>query len=324
MENINNLSSSDEIQQKENTFYIAVILFGAVIVIILNVITIFLFINYAKDENWEITSENTNVVTNEIIDHLDTSISSGQYEAVIQMILDTGLDEAAGADYLQKAIDELYLQCVNEASALAADNDYDTALAMIDGRIQYFADIADRTGYVRDKHEYDLGEQRNQMAQKYVEYLYQTAQECSNNGDENGMLAAFDQLSLFAPPEEVEKKKVELYTNLVLVIITNMSASGEGANVIAHYIDSNLRNTENNCRLIEFREYYDDIYQKQIGNSRMMETDIRVSDAGYILPDSNIRVLSYDDIRISEYELYFALFEIYARHDRTFGKKRLL
>ena len=36
----------------------------------------------------------------------------------------------------------------------------------------------------------------------------------------------------------------------------------------------------------------------------MMETDIRVSDAGYILPDSNIRVLSYDDIRISEYELY--------------------
>ena len=124
--------------------------------------------------------------------------------------------------------------------------------------------------------------------------------------------------------EEVEKKKVELYTNLVLVIITNMSASGEGANVIAHYIDSNLRNTENNCRLIEFREYYDDIYQKQIGNSRMMETDIRVSDAGYILPDSNIRVLSYDDIRISEYELYFALFEIYARHDRTFGKKRLL
>ena len=80
MENINNLSSSDEIQQKENTFYIAVILFGAVIVIILNVITIFLFINYAKDENWEITSENTNVVTNEIIDHLDTSISSGQYE----------------------------------------------------------------------------------------------------------------------------------------------------------------------------------------------------------------------------------------------------
>lgn len=135
MENINNLSSSDEIQQKENTFYIAVILFGAVIVIILNIITIFLFINYAKDENWEITSENTNVVTNEIIDHLNTSISSGQYEAVIQMILDTGLDEAAGADYLQKAIDELYLQCVNEASALAADNDYDTALAMIDGRI---------------------------------------------------------------------------------------------------------------------------------------------------------------------------------------------
>ena len=135
MGNINNLSSSDEIQQKENTFYIAVILFGAVIVIILNIITIFLFINYAKDENWEITSENTNVVTNEIIDHLNTSISSGQYEAVIQMILDTGLDEAAGADYLQKAIDELYLQCVNEASALAADNDYDTALAMIDGRI---------------------------------------------------------------------------------------------------------------------------------------------------------------------------------------------
>ena len=74
MENINNLSSSDEIQQKENTFYIAVILFGAVIVIILNVITIFLFINYAKDENWEITSENTNVVTNEIIDHLDLSL----------------------------------------------------------------------------------------------------------------------------------------------------------------------------------------------------------------------------------------------------------
>ena len=84
---------------------------------------------------------------------------------------------------------------------------FDNVLFFVRGnqviRRKAFADIADRTGYVRDKHEYDLGEQRNQMAQTYVEYLYQTAQECSNNGDENGMLAAFDQLSLFAPPEEV-------------------------------------------------------------------------------------------------------------------------
>lgn len=311
---------SEEKQQKENTYYIAAILFGAMIVIILNIITVYRFIDYIKDENWEMNSESADAVTNEITGYIDTLMSTGQYEAAIQTVLDTDLDETAGADYLQKAIDELYLQCISESSALAANNDYDAAIAMIDGRLQYLADIAVQTGYVRDKHEYDLGEQRNQLAQTYTEYLYQTARDCSNNGDENGMLEAFDRLSAFASLEEVEKKKVELYTNLVLVNMTNMSASGESAENIAGYINSKLGDTGNNCRLVEFWEYYDDVYHKQIGKNRMTETKVHVSDAGYILPDSNLRVLSYSDINgLSEYELYFALFEIYARHNRIFS-----
>jgi hypothetical protein len=55
-------------------------------------------------------------------------------------------------------------------------------------------------------------------------------------------------------------------------------------------------------------------------NQRNMTVILQNVINGYILPDSNTSYLTENDISyLSQYELYMAYFEIYARHGRTFS-----
>lgn len=316
-----------------NTLLIVIIVVGIIVAIVLGVITFMLASDYLSDDSDNKITEffgkgsddndegadeepGSEVEGNSI----DSMMAEGRYEDAIQAIIDAQLSEEEGAQNLQKAIDELYSQCINETSALADGGDFDTAFSIIDERIQYFKDIADKTGYVKDTHEYDLTDQRYQITLRVADYTYQKAQECANKGDENGMLEALDKATSYVSADELKAKKEKFYTDLVLIKMTEMSASGESANNIMQYIDNNLSNAGNNCRLMEFWHYYDDIYHKQLGTRRMPVTKVNVSATGYILPESSTRELNYSDFNNrSQYEIYFALYEIYARHGRIFS-----
>lgn len=320
-------------KKKGNKILIVLIVVGILVAIVLGVITFLLATDYLSDDsgktvtgffgNWKDDNEQAESEASSESDEtnsIDSMMAEGRYEDAIQAIIDAQLSEEEGAQNLQKAIDELYSQCINETSALADGGDFDTAFSIIDERIQYFKDIADKTGYVKDTHEYDLTDQRYQITLRVADYVYQKAQECANKGDENGMLEALGKATSYVSADELKAKKEKFYTDLVLIKMTEMSASGESANNIMQYIDNNLSNAGNNCRLMEFWHYYDDIYHKQLGTRRMPVTKVNVSATGYILPESSTRELNYSDLNNrSQYEIYFALYEIYARHGRIFS-----
>ncbi len=261
--------------------------------------------------------------TEDTDDSIDSLIAEGRYEDAVDQIVASGLGEAEGADLLQRAIDELYSQCVNETSSLADAGDFDTATSIVDARTQYFLDVADRTGYVRTTYEYELAEQRYKIGRAYVEYQFGLAGECAVNEDESGMLEALYRAShaeYISGDDNIDRKKERYYTDLVLVHLNNMNAVGSSYPDIMSYINENLKNTGNNCMLIELWFYYDDLYHQEIGVPRIHETSVRRLGAGYILPESSTRELMYSEITdLTDYEKYFALFEIYARHGRTFS-----
>lgn len=261
------------------------------------------------------------------IESIESLMTEGRYEDAIDQIVESGIGEAEGAEMLQKAIDELYSQCINETSALADTKDFDTAISIVDSRSQYFLDVADRTGYVRATYEYELAEQRYKIGRAYVDYQFAAAGECAVKEDENGMLEALQKAAeaeYISGDDNIDRKREKMYTDLVIVHLTNMSASGRSNVDIMNYIDDNLAKTGNNCMVMEFWHYYDDRYHQEIGVQRMQATRVRTYGAGYILPESDSRELTYYDIDVlTEYELYFALYEIYARHGRIFSDKEV-
>jgi len=256
-------------------------------------------------------------------DSIDSLMEEGRYEDAIDQIVESGIGEAEGAETLQKAIDELYSQCINETSSLADALDFDTATSIVDARKQYFLDVADRTGYVRMTYEYELTEQRYKIGRAYVEYQFEVAGECAANEDENGMLEALQRAAeaeYISGDDKIDRKREKFYTDLVLVHLNSMNAWGSSYVDIMNYIDDSLAKTGNNCMIMEFWHYYDDLYHRQIGIQRMQATNVWTYGAGYILPESDSRNLTYYDIdMLTEYEVYFALYEIYARHGRTFS-----
>jgi hypothetical protein len=118
--------------------------------------------------------------------------------------------------------------------------------------------------------------------------------------------------------EEFFDKREADYTKLALAHMVNMSSSGSSAKDIRDYLDSKLSDTGNNCRIMEFWDYYDNMYYNSTGNMRMQATDV-ANDNGYVIEYSGYDTIDYGDLyNYSEYELYFALYEIYARHGRIF------
>jgi hypothetical protein len=69
---------------------------------------------------------------------------------------------------------------------------------------------------------------------------------------------------------------------------------------------------------MEFWDYYDNQYYTTLKKNRMTASKVR-SYNGYVIPNSSMQEINYSDINsLTEYELYFALYEIYARHGRIF------
>lgn len=275
----------------------------------------------SDDNNNNDNNDNNNVGTTQDepsdAESLDSMMAGGNYESAVNFIAESGLNEP---EILQKAVDELYSQCLNETTALAQNGNFDTAFQIVEERKQYFQDVADRTGYLEDKHEYDLTQQTYNISQIYIESMSWKAQECANNEDEAGMLDALQKMAEYASESDIDRKREQLYTDMILVHMDNMEKTGSTYPDRMAYISQNLSKSGNNCLLIELWYFFQDVYYKQIGVQKMQVTQIRRLGSGYIIPDSDSRELTYNDVfDLSEYETYFALFEIYARHGRQFS-----
>jgi hypothetical protein len=245
-------------------------------------------------------------------------MQEGQYEQAISALIDNGVGKDDGASALQESIDNLYSQCVNEVNALANSGRFDDAYTVIDEKIQYFADLKGKLDYVDNTYDQEISQLRDTIEPKLVEYYSNEATNAANADDEAKMTDAFSQLEGKMDDTELSNKKEADYTKLVLAHMVNMSSSGSEAKEIRDYLDSMLTVTGNNCRVMEFWDYYDNLYYVSLKRSRMTASSVR-SYNGYVIQNSSVQELNYSDINnLSEYELYFALYEIYARHGRIF------
>jgi serine/threonine protein kinase len=308
-------------KKKGNTILIVLIIVGIIIVLVLGFFTYRLATDYDVNSDSDrmsgVNSESESE-TDSDLDKVEELMDSGQYEDAISALVDYEIDEDDGADILKEAIDNLYSQCVNEANALIDGGNFDTAYETIDNRTQYFADIRTKLDYVDNTYDQELSDLRDSIEPKLVEYYSGVATNAANADDEEKMVDAFNQLEGRMDDVELSNKKESDYTKLVLVHMVSMSSSGSSAKDIRDYLDSMLSDTGNNCRVMEFWDYYDNLYYSTLKENRMTASPVSTYN-GYVIPYSDLQELNYSDINnLSEYELYFALYEIYARHGRMF------
>jgi serine/threonine protein kinase len=324
-----NLNSANNKKKQGNTLLIVLIILGIVIIAVLGFFTYktatddgsgFSFSGKSSDESESETESETESESEaeDNIAQVEELMEAGQYEDAISFLVDNEIGEEDGASLLQESIDNLYSQCVNEANALISSGEFDTAYETIDNRTQYFEDIKSKLDYVDNTYDQELSDLRDSIEPKLVEYYSSAATKAANGDDEQSMLDAFSQLEGKMDETELSNKKEADYTKLVLAHMVSMSSSGSSAKDIKDYIDSNLTNTGNNCRVMEFWDYYDNMDYSSTKENRMTVSKVR-SNNGYVIYGSDTRKLSDSELdQYTEYELYFALYEIYARHDRIF------
>jgi hypothetical protein len=331
------LNGTGKKKKQGNILLIVLIILGIVIIAVLGFFTYkiatddgsgdggsgFSFSGKSSDESEsetesEIESESE---AEDNIAQVEGLMEAGQYEDAISALVDNEIGAEDGSAILQEAIDNLYSQCVNETNALVDAGNFDAAYETIDNRTQYFADLRTKLDYVDNTYDQELSNLRGSIESKIVDYYSSAATKAASMDDEEKMLEAFSQLEGRMGETELSNKKEADYTTLVLAHRGTMATSGASAKEIRDYLDSNLANTGNNCRVMEFWDYYDNQYYVTKNENRMKVSDVR-GGAGFIIDNSDTYELTADDLKngkYSEYELYFALYEIYARHGRIFA-----
>ena len=230
-------------------------------------------------------------------------------------------DEAEIASVSKEAVEGVKSSLITEIDAYVNAAEYDEAFAAITDGISYFGILGEKevlAGLIDDQF---LKDKEKEIQQKHKDYLNTTAESCANKADEEGMEAALTGLASYLEPEALEAKKTKCYGKLVVAKMTQMRNSGSSTEEILAYIKENLAKTGNNCWVLEFWDYYNTVYAMESGKGITTDTTIKnVSKEGYLLEYSNSKNLTKEDIKqLSEYELYLALYEIYARHGRGFN-----
>lgn len=262
---------------------------------------------------------------NEIKQDIEQMISEGKYEDAIKKIAEAGLDETDGAEILQRAVDGLYQQSVSETNDMSGNLEFEAAQSILAQRKQLILDAAEKTGYLQEKHEYDMDMQNYYVSRAYCEYWYKEADKFAYADNEGAMLDALAKVDVYDGDADMKKRTELCYSILAAAHVDVMRNRGSSYDEILRYISSSLGKTGNNCRITELWFYYNNQYYTQLGRVAIEETKVRDGGWGYIFPDSNSRELTIDELlQLTGYERYIALFEMYARHGRLFSDPSLI
>lgn len=278
-----------------------------------------------EEETTEV--ESTEVEETSKLQEVKDALAVQNYEGVIDMVLSLSaedkeaLDETELTTILKQAVDGKKNAIMAEVDGYVNNGSYDEAFTAISGGIQYLESIAANEAVTSMADSQVLKDKETEVKQKHKDYLFTTAESCANKADETGMEDALTKLSSYITTEEVEAERTKCYGKLVIATMTQMRNNGSGAQEILTYINDNLKKTGNNCWVLEFWDYYNTVYAMESGKGITTDTTIKhVSNSGYLLDDSNSVNLTNDDIKhLTEYEIYLALYEIYARHGRGFN-----
>lgn len=279
----------------------------------------------SEEETTEV--ESTEAEDTSKLQEVKDALAAQNYEGVIDMVLSLSeeekeaLDETELTTILKQAVDGKKNAIIAEVDGYVNNGSYDEAFTAISGGIQYLQSIAANEAVASMADSQVLKDKETEVKQKHKDYLFTTAESCANKADETGMEDALTKLSSYITTEEVEEERTKCYGKLVIATMTQMRNNGSGAEEILTYINDNLKKTGNNGWVLEFWDYYNTVYAMESGKGITTDTTIKhVSNSGYLLDYSNSMNLTTDDIKhLTEYEIYLALYEIYARHGRGFN-----
>ncbi len=258
----------------------------------------------------------------------ETAIRKRDYDNVIDEIVKCAKnfeeDEMQTAqELLEKAVEGWQNQYKTEVNRLVTSKEYNKALDMSDqasGEMIIMKNLISEAGFDTGYMEEEIFDnQYHSIIEEYKGYLQQNgdlyAQNC-NDEYINEMFAMADQ---YISGEEYNQIKENVYTTLVWIQASKYMEENTEPQIAIEYINKYVEKTNYNCLIIEYLDVYREQYRKQNNLPSMSAEVLHVSN-GYILENSNTAMLMDADLaHLTQYELYLAAFEIYARHGRLFS-----
>lgn len=249
-----------------------------------------------------------------------SGIDAKEYRDVIADIiqqadmLEEGERDTAGK-LLEKALDKEQKAAVMEANTLVGSDDYAGALDLLTEATEYTRSLADSDFAEKYADASVLEGKYESVYSSYRTFLSDDGRLYAGSRDEGRINAMFRTADDYFEGEEYERLKIKIYTELVYANINQLTADGTPEEA-ASYISSHVEMTDYNCWVIEFLDFF----RSQMNLPAISDKVSHVSGEGYILSYSSSMYLSDSDLSsLSQFELYLAYFEIYARHGRTFN-----
>lgn len=255
----------------------------------------------------------------ELLEEWKTRIEAKEYRDVIEEIvlqadeLEAVEKEEAGK-LLEKALDKEQKATIVEANTLVSSEDYAGALDLLKETITYIEELVLSDFSEKYVDSSVLEKKYESVYSTYKSFLSEEGMQAASNRDEGRINTMFQKADNYFEGEEYEQLKIKVYTELVYANIGQLS--NETPEQAASYISSHVEMTDYNCWVIEFLDFF----RSQMELPAISNSVTHVSEEGYILSYSGSMYLSSSDLSmLSQFELYLAYFEIYARHGRKFN-----
>jgi hypothetical protein len=260
----------------------------------------------------------------DLLDDISDLIEEGKYEKAIDTLNENNdvfedSETDTARSLMSKAVKGQIEAATSEADSYASQNKYAEALSSIEDMKNYITSLEDKPLSSEYADTQSLDNKYNVVLGKYKSYLSSTGLKYANSGNDNSVNSMFATADNYFEGDEYEQIKNNVYTYLVIANANNYIADGSALSQGITYIRNNVEKTGYNCWVIEYLDVMREQYRVQ-NNQRNMTVILQNVINGYILPNSSTSYLTENDISyLSQYELYMAYFEIYARHGRTFS-----
>lgn len=330
-------------QKKEksgNGGMIALIVVGSILIIALGVSAFILGRNLfmgegimkVRTDSEESTEESTEISTeeenNDTFTAYETMLTNGDYIGAIDAItaLDLAKVTAEEKDTLSKLLEQAvtgqYADFESRVSASQNSGDYEGAFAAIEEELTLYDRLSINSLSMQYVDRQKVVDKKANVKDAHISYLTnEKLNTAVSKGDEAALNEIISKLQEYVndgtlTQEDFEGKKTKAYARFVTEKISAMNNAGTDAATILDYINQNLSKTGNNCQVLEFWDYFNAV----LGGNRMDARVRHVSSNGYLLEYSNSVNLTESEIsHLSQYELRLAIYEIFARHGRTFS-----
>jgi len=226
-------------------------------------------------------------------------------------------DEDHMREYMRQALVGHMNTAISEAQDLANSGDFDGAFGKIDAEIAYRENLKGQ-GRVHPftDESTELEAAKEQLSSQFGDYISQNTQAKAEQRDLSGMEALLAQASGKLSDEEYNRITVDAYYMYVIKMVDQMQLDGKSPYEIMSFIDSYFEKTNYHGYLMELW----DNQNAQSGRVATWNASVTHANSnGYLLYDSNGRYINKSELRnFTQYELYLARWEIYARHNRIF------